>query len=55
MSDDDVIDYMVVEAVSVKISKLEEEAQKRAEKEAEIEEWKKDESLEERIATAKQQ
>lgn len=46
MSDDDVIDYLVTEAVTFKMLK----EQKEAEKEAEVEEWKRDvSSLKERI------
>lgn len=38
LDDDDVIDYMIMEAVAVKSTKVEQEAQKREEQKA----WKKD-------------
>jgi hypothetical protein len=40
LSEDDVLDYMVMEAVAVKVRHEEAEAQKKAEREA----WKKDKS-----------
>lgn len=40
--DDDVIDFLVTEAVASKVAKQDQEAQKDAQKEAEKEAWKKD-------------
>jgi hypothetical protein len=44
LADDDVIDYMVMEAVAIKAQKEDVEAQKKAEKEQEREKWKGDKS-----------
>jgi hypothetical protein len=40
--EDDVVDYMVMEAVAIKASKEDQEAQKKAQKEKEKEAWKQD-------------
>jgi hypothetical protein len=41
LSDDDVIDYMVMEAVCLRVAREDEKAKKAAEKQAEIEQFKK--------------
>lgn len=42
--DDDVIDYMVTEAVAIKVSQEDKKAREEAEKAKTIEEWKGDKS-----------
>ena len=44
LSDDDVLDFMVMEAVAIRVRKIDDEAQRKAERAAKRKEWQADTS-----------